>query len=484
METQTMDVLLIASEADSEEALRCLLEARPEDPTEAVRYQLARVKTISEATAHLEAEPVDVLLLDLAGHDAAEVIVRMEQHLLALGVPILLLADEKDAAAAHYAITRGAQDYLVKGALNRPWLHSALRMAIDRHRVRAQLRTYTDLLAASEIRFRTIIEQNADGILIVDPSGEILFTNQAAQKLLKRSKQALEGAHWGASLVAGPAAELDITRPDGSQIVVEMRATDIVWEGERASLATLRDVTERNAAQEALEETAIALQHSNKELRMFADAASHDLRQPLRSTSMYLELLMRRYGEDLNEEATAWLGSVENGIQRMWNLIDALLQYTRLDVENMKLKPVDANTVFEQTVAHLKADIDETDAEVTSDDLPTVRADASQLAQVFQNLVGNALKFRGDEAPRVHISAEREYQDWIFACTDNGIGIEETYQDRIFNMFERLHPRDAYPGTGIGLAVCKKIITRHDGRIWVASKPGEGATFFFSLPAA
>ncbi|HMB90193.1 MAG TPA: PAS domain S-box protein, partial [Rhodothermales bacterium] len=339
MKTNTMEVLLIASASDAgdEEALRCLLEARPEAPAEAVRYQLSRVPTIVEAVTYMEAEAVDVMLLDLAGHDAAEIVARMEQDLLPLGVPILLLAEEKDEAAAHYAITRGAQDYLVKNALNRPWLHSALRMAVDRHEVRAQLHTYADLLAVSEARFRTIIEQNADGILIVDQSGEICFTNQAAQKLLKRSKQALEGADWGASLVAGSAAELDITRPDGSQIVVEMRTADIVWEGEPASLATLRDVTERNAVQEALEETATALQHSNKELRMFANAASHDLRQPLRTTSMYLELLSRRYSDAINEEATEWIASAENGIQRMWHLIDALLQYTRPDVENLTL---------------------------------------------------------------------------------------------------------------------------------------------------
>jgi light-regulated signal transduction histidine kinase (bacteriophytochrome) len=358
MRTQPKNVLLIASagEAGDEEALRCLLEARPEDSAEAARYRLSRVQTIAEAVAHMKAEPVDVMLLDLAGHDAAEVIARMEQDLLALGVPILLLADEKDEATAHYAISRGAQDYLVKDALNRPWLHSALRMAVDRHQVRAQL-------------------------------------------------------------------------------------------------------------------------------RMFADAASHDLRQPLRSTSMYLELLARRYGEDLNEEAMQWLASVENSIQHMWHLIDALLQYTRLDVENMTLKPVDAHAVFEQALTYLKAAIEETGAEVTADALPTVRADASQLEQVFLNLIGNALKFRRDVPPRVHISAERDYQNWIFSCADNGIGIEEAYQDRIFNMFERLHPRDVYPGTGMGLAVCKKIITRHNGRIWVESEPGKGATFFFSVLA-
>ncbi len=245
----------------------------------------------------------------------------------------------------------------------------------------------------------------------------------------------------------------------------------------------MNNITARKQAEEALRQTAEELARSNKDLEQFAYVASHDLREPLRTVAGFVQLLQKKYPKQIDAEANTFIGYAVDGTKRMETLIKDLLAYARVGTRRREPVPIDAGEALRQALENLRGSIQEAGAEITRGDLPTVRADPSQLAQLFQNLLGNALKFRSDAPPRVHVDARREADYWQFSVRDNGIGIDSKFQDEIFDVFRRLHRREQYEGTGIGLAICKKIMDRHGGRIWVESQPGEGATFHFTLPA-
>jgi PAS domain S-box-containing protein len=252
-----------------------------------------------------------------------------------------------------------------------------------------------------------------------------------------------------------------------------------------------RDITGRKQAEQALADKAEELQRSNTELEQFAYVASHDLQEPLRMVASYTQLLGRRYKGKLDAEADEFICYAVEGATRMQVLINDLLAYSRVGTRGKPFSITDCNEVLARALANLKLASEEAQARITSDDLPPIEGDATQLMQLFQNLVGNAIKFRSSERrPEIYITAtaqraehdERPRFEWLFAVRDNGIGIEEKYFERIFIIFQRLHTREQYPGTGIGLAVCKKIVERHGGRIWVESTVGKGSTFYFTLP--
>ncbi|HLX62715.1 MAG TPA: PAS domain S-box protein [Planctomycetota bacterium] len=241
------------------------------------------------------------------------------------------------------------------------------------------------------------------------------------------------------------------------------------------------DLTERKKAADELAAKAKELARSNAELEQFAYVASHDLREPLRAINSHGQLLARRAKERLDVDAEQHLKLVLDGAERMKNLINDLLEYSRLGTRVQTLTAVDCNAILAHTLENLKVALEESGGVVESEPLPTLRADGVQLTQVFQNLIGNALKFKGAQPPRVRISALRREHDWLFAVKDNGIGIDPQHFKRIFAVFARLHTREEYPGTGIGLSICKRIVERHGGTIWVESEVGKGAAFYFSI---
>jgi signal transduction histidine kinase len=246
--------------------------------------------------------------------------------------------------------------------------------------------------------------------------------------------------------------------------------------------AHLEELVESRTSE--LRHTAAELVRSNRDLEQFASAVSHDLKEPLRAVAGYAALLQRKYGGLFDDKSDAYLAGTVDGAERMQRLIDDLLSYARVGSRGGEFKPADAEAALTAAVANLRVGIEEAGAVITHDPLPTVRSDPSQLVQLLQNLIANAVKFRGAESPRIHVGAEREAGQWRFRVHDNGIGVEQQFRERIFEIFQRLHPRSAYPGTGIGLAICKRIVERHGGRIWVESTPGRGSTFFFTIPDA
>jgi PAS domain S-box-containing protein len=270
--------------------------------------------------------------------------------------------------------------------------------------------------------------------------------------------------------------EIEIENKDGTRL--SLLCFGLPIKGEDATIggiATFVDITSQKNAEKALA-------RSNEELKQFAYVASHDLQEPLRMVISYLSLLERRYRDQLDDQAKDYIDFAVGGGKRMKALIDDLLEYSRVDTQIRPDSLVDMNEVASRTLMNLELPIKESQAEIIVDDLPAVRGDRQQLGQVLQNLVSNAIKFRGKDRPEVHIGCSRDQEKWIFSVRDNGIGLEMEYAQRIFQMFQRLHSNEKYEGTGVGLAIVKKIVERHGGKVWVESQVGNGAAFFFSIP--
>lgn len=243
-----------------------------------------------------------------------------------------------------------------------------------------------------------------------------------------------------------------------------------------------QEIAERRRIERELNHLMDVLARSNEELEQFAYVASHDLQEPLRMVTSFLQLLKSRYGGKLDSDADEFIDFAVDGATRMKTLINDLLIYSRVGTASKPYLPISGDVVLDRAVANLRVVIEESGAAVTHDPLPTILADDTQIVQLFQNLIGNALKFRSNETPRIHVGVDARESEWVFSFKDNGIGIEPEYKERIFIIFQRLHLSTDYPGTGIGLAVCKKIVERHGGKIWVESELGQGATFHFTLP--
>jgi chemotaxis family two-component system sensor kinase Cph1 len=246
-------------------------------------------------------------------------------------------------------------------------------------------------------------------------------------------------------------------------------------------VVTFIDITDRKRALEELAARTEDLARSNSELEKFAYIASHDLQEPLRMVASYTQLLQRRYQGQLDADADEFIAFAVDGATRMQRLINELLAYSRVGSQGEPFVEADLEPVLDGVLEMLKLAIADSNATVTHDAMPTLACDPTQIGQVFQNLIANAIKFRRDDPPRIHIGVEASDDEWVFSVRDNGLGIEPEYFDRIFVIFQRLQSRTDYPGTGMGLAICKRIVERHGGRTWVESEEGVGSTFYFTL---
>jgi len=379
-----------------------------------------------------------------------------------------------------------------------------------------------EALMISETCYRRLFETAKHGILLLDAkSGRITDVNPYLVEMSGYSHEELSGKKlWKIGLFKDIQSikkaflelqkkkyirydHLPLETKDGKSMEVEFVSNAYWVDHQEVIQCNIRDISERKRAEERLKQKTDELGRSNKELEQFAYVASHDLQEPLRMVTSYVQLLARRYKDQLDADADEFITFAVDGATRMQKLIDDLLIYSRVGRRDKEFEPTDCETTLQESLNNLKVSIDERGARVTHDLLPTVMADCLQLTQLFQNLIGNAIKFHGDEPPHIHVSCksieEWELQNgelkseirnpkskikkgWIFSVTDNGIGVAPEFAERIFIIFQRLHDREKYPGTGIGLAVCKKIVERHGGRIWVESEPGKGSTFYFTIP--
>ncbi len=362
----------------------------------------------------------------------------------------------------------------------------------------------------SREQLRLILDSTGEAIYGVDLEGSCTFCNPACLKILgyedeedllgKTVHDMMHHSHADGSpypktechiyraFRKGDGTQMDdevFWRRDGTSFRVEYHSVPITKDGNPiGAVVAFQDITKRKQAEEELATKTEELERSNNELQHFAYVVSHDLQEPLRMVSSYMGLLEGRYSGQLDKNADEYIGFAVDGAKRMNQLIKDLLDYSRVQTSGGELVPVNAGEVMEGAVVNLRAAISESGAEVTSGDLPQVMGDFGQLVRLLQNLVGNAIKYRSDDQrPKVGIDAKREGDMWVFSVADNGIGIEAENFEKIFLVFKRLHGLRQYEGTGIGLAVSKRIVERHNGHIWLESKPGKGSTFFFTLRA-
>jgi PAS domain S-box-containing protein len=382
------------------------------------------------------------------------------------------------------------------------------RATADRDRLILDLDVANNRTSASRDLLHTTLTSIGDAVVATDAAGKVTFMNGVAESLTGwkqaeaqgRSLQEVlslinEETHLAVDnpadkalregVIVGLANHTVLISRDGVERPIDDSAAPIRnARGETIGVVLVfRDVTERRESETQLHLLNRDLRRTNQDLQQFSYAASHDLKEPLRTVSNYLQLIRSRYsGKVLDEEAGRLFDVAVAGAQRMYALVEALLEYSRSgEVGDSTLEPVPVDKVVGDAIANLQSSISETNAAVSLGPLPVVTANPLHLTQVFENLIGNALKYRSEQPPRIAVTAEEAAHDWVFSVEDNGIGIPPEYQAQIFGIFKRLHG-DEYPGTGIGLATCKKIVDRHGGTIWVASEPGKGSRFSFTLP--
>lgn len=521
---EPVDILLVDDRPDGLLTLEAVLKSSS--------YRLQTASSGREALQRVREKAFAIILLDvqMPDMDGFETARRIRQIDSARAIPIIFVtAINKDIGHVYEGYESGAVDYIFKPFDPRV-LTSKVAVFADLYRQRRKIEEQAGALREFEHRrFREQMSamevENArryQALLDAVPHIVCVLTNEGEAELLNRTWFAYTGLSEPASAGRGwhtPFPPEDLARllsnlsrhhHHNGNFTLECRILgktgELRWHLMRADtqvgangqlagwLLTATDVHDLKVTEienlqllerergtvRALEEKKVALERSNHDLEQFAYVASHDLQEPLRKVTTFMDLLTRRYAANLPEEAQKFVSFAVDGATRMYDLINGLLAYSRVD-RGIEKTDVDPNAVLEEVATDLAHQIRDSEATVHWKDLPHVRADAMQLRQVFQNLIGNAIKFRNSEAPHVSITASSTPSEWIFSVKDNGIGIEPEYADRIFLIFQRLHPQGRYPGSGIGLSICKKIVERHNGRIWFDSETGHGTTFHFSI---
>ena len=426
-------------------------------------------------------------------------------------MPVIVITNKENKTIALQALRAGAQDYLIKGALNSDSVARCLRYAIERHRLR-----YEQLLEG-ERSTRLILENSLQAFLAIDKNGIILDWNLRAEGLFGWSRQEAIGKQIAELIRPSPSREAYLKNleqtlsdspegilnkrmevyalhKDGHDFPVEFGFFRIKDKFDYFYCTFINDITERKEIEkkrrqlneeleQMVQERTTELMRSNEELQQFAKIASHDLQEPLRAVEGFAKLLDRRYRGKLDTVGDQFLEFILDGVSRMQKLIQSVLVHSSISTEKKEIQAIEVASVIKEVMQNLNQAINESKATIIYGELPSVAVERLQLIQLFQNLISNAIKYADDRSPYIVISAEKSVDEWLFSIRDNGIGIDNKYAERIFDMFARLHGRVKYAGTGMGLAICKKIVTAHGGRIWMESELGEGSIFFFTLPA-
>ncbi|HLK22234.1 MAG TPA: ATP-binding protein [Bryobacteraceae bacterium] len=483
---------------------------------DALGQELVLANSGTEALRYLLDDDFAAILLDVKmpemdGFQTAELIRSRKRS---RDVPILFLTGYKSDEHLFRGYDLGAVDFLFKPIVPEI-LRSKVSVFVELSRNTALLRQQAEVLRKAEQKFRSLLEAAPDAMIISSADGIISLVNSEAEVMFGYSREELIGHNirmlvqdWAGHLAADAPAglssqeELWARRKNRHPFPVEISLSPLQTEEGLLLTSAIRDITERKRADAAIRElnntleqrvadrtleltrSNEALRRSNEDLNQFAYAASHDLQEPLRMVALYSQIIQKRYAERLGDEARELFGFVISGARRMERLLKDLLAYSQTGSSNEgPAQPVECEQAIRKVMLNLQAAIEQSAATITWDPLPVVHAHEIRLVQLLQNLIGNAIKYRSDLPPEIHVAAKRENGQWLFSVRDNGIGIEPEYSQQVFGIFKRLHGQD-YEGTGIGLAICQRIIERYGGRIWVDSKPGAGAVFSFTLPPA
>jgi PAS domain S-box-containing protein len=512
---QRMKVLLVDDTPDNLVSLEAALYGLGEE--------LVMAHSGKEALRHLLDQDFAAILLDVRmpemdGFETAELI---RSRPRSRETPIIFLTGYRNEEHLFRGYNLGAVDFLFKPLVPEV-LRSKVQVFVELGRSSAKLkeqaealRNQAEVLKKAEQKFRSLLEAAPDAMVMCREDGEIVMVNSQTEELFQCGRERLVSRNirslvpdWAFQLPAGwnvdssllkvqpgeAGKELQAVRGDGSTFPAAISSRPLQTEEGVVITSAIRDVSERKKNEEQirelnanLEERVLArteeLMRSNEELQQFAYIASHDLQEPLRTVSIFAQLLARRYRGQLQGDADQFIRYIVESSERMERLIHDLLDFSRVDARGTDyFARTRCDDVLTDAVRNLHSLITENDAQVTRDSLPVVMADPVQLTRLFQNLLVNSIRYRSEAPPEIHVAAEARDNEWWFSVRDNGIGIEPQYAEKVFGIFKCLHSRDQYPGSGMGLAICRKIVSRHEGRIWVESELGQGATFRFTLP--
>lgn len=496
-----------------------LVDDRPENlvaleaALEGIGEELVLATSGKEALRHLlnddfAAVLLDVKMPDMDGFETAELI---RSRPRSRQIPIIFLTAYRSDAHLFRGYDLGAVDFLFKPIIPEI-LRSKVSVFVELSRKAGVLREQATILKREEEKLRCVLEAAPDGMVMCRENGDITLVNSRLESLFHYSRKELLGRQidtiipdWNRSALLDGGAdgsgncavqgrELTGVRWDGTTFPVEISLNSFADLDGTLLITAIRDVSDRKRVDEEIRRLNVELERrvqrrteelvrSNEELAQFAYAASHDIQEPMRVVSLYAQLLDSRLTGQLQKDATLYLGYISENARRMQDVVRDVLALSRLDsCGSDHFSEVDCNVALDEALTNLEQKIVEAKAHIFSDRLPIVVGDALQITRVFQNLIGNAITYRGEADPEVFVKIASTEADWTFSVRDNGIGIAAEYHEMIFGLFKRLHSRSEHPGTGLGLAICKKIITHHGGRIWVESAPGYGATFHFTLP--
>ncbi len=459
------------------------------------------VGTLKDAVKRLSEPGIDAILLDLSLPDSAGIESFYTIRSLASELPVVIFTGTDDQDVALLALKHGAQDFLIKGQARDDTVVRCLRYAIERSNADAALRT-------SEKRLRVILENSHDAFISMDSAWHIKDWNGQAERIFGKPREEMLGQPLSAiaphhlrkryarqvanffsrnqDKIARMTDEMVGIHQDGHEFPMEIVIFRIQEDIDYLYCAFVRDITSRKQIEAELErrvqERTAELTESNEELKQFAKIASHDLQEPLRAIQGFAKLLVENAAGKLDSDGQEFLEYIIDGTNRMQALIQSVLLHSSIKRETPEDVSTDCNSVIEEVLANLDASLKENDVQLEVDSLPEVAVERWQLIQLFQNLISNAIKYRSKDRPSIFISAEPSVDEWLFSVRDNGIGIDPKYVDKIFDMFARLHGKTEYSGTGMGLAICKRIVTMHGGNIWVESELGRGCIFLFTLP--